>query len=135
MVDPLTVGATVAASVSALSSVVQAFKAAKDIMSAADVDDALAKSVPPKDMATTLKKLIDGELLETLNENIDKAKKRLIKALKDPGNSQQAKTDEVAVANSVICSTLEQIKMLNGGVLPDETFEEMWNTHGCDGCP
>jgi len=75
--------------------------------------------------------VIDSDILETINGNIDKEKKRLIDALKDPANSQQAKDEACERANSVICRELKRIAKLNGGKLPPGDYKKWWESHGC----
>lgn len=79
---------------------------------------------------TILSHVIDESLLQVLAKNISQAQDRLIRALKDPANSNQTRDDEMAIASSVICSELKRIRKLNNNSLPP-SFVKMWFSHGC----
>ena len=130
MVDPISAATAVAASISAISSVIQAVKSAKEMLSEKQINDALRAAPASGAMASVMAKIIDPDYLEVLGKNLEEAKRRLLDALNDPSNTKQAKDQEIKIASSTICGILEQIKVLNGGVLPSE-YEQLWAQHGC----
>lgn len=132
----LETASTFVSSITALSSVVKAAKAAKQLTDdAVKISDAIAKKLEPEnDSVKSLKSTtIDSELIEIATENIDRARKRLIKSLRDPALPQAGKDEEVEVAGFTICSELRRLKALNGGLLPgSDRFHELWISHSCE---
>lgn len=129
----LDLASTIAASVSALSSVVQVWKAAKDM----NRSFSRSKAINAASQASSTPKLvksimvIDTGILKKLRDIINRAKKRLMDAIEDPTNTDQDIDAEMEKANRVICKTLERIKSLNRGKLPDTETKRLWVSHGC----
>ncbi len=85
------------------------------------------------DFAGALTEVADPEILDIINENIERATKRLKKSLADPSLPQSGKDQELEVADSVICNELERMKKLNGGSLPqNQEIIKIWKQHRCD---
>lgn len=70
-------------------------------------------------------KIICDEYLETINENIEKAKKQLKESL---DSIIDTKDKAIAVANSVVLAELNRMKSLNGDKLPNK-LSLIHNTH------
>jgi hypothetical protein len=121
--------------ISALSSVVQAVKAGKEL-SQADVEraDQLAKPDPTNSSAIALANTgIDPDYIEIAQINIERGLGRFKQVWRDPSVPQAVKDQELEAANFVVCSELKRITRLNGGVLPgDDRFHHLWAVHGCD---
>lgn len=126
--------AAVAGSISAMSSIVQAWKSARDMglfLTSHQIDDAVRRAKLTDEMIAVLDRVIDDSILDALKKEIEKAKQRLIDAIKDPANTEQAKDNEVSIANSTICRNLKRIRDLNGGTLPGREYEKLWTSHQC----
>lgn len=121
--------------ITALSSVVKAIRAAKEFS-----DEALALSeeiaMKPElenDSVLALAATsINEEFIEIATENIEKALDRLKRDWRDPSVSQAGKDDALETASFIICAELRRIKKLNGDLLPgSDRFHELWASHGC----
>ena len=127
------------ATISALSSIIQAAKAAKDI--AKDYDKDINEEA--KMIAQVAKKrsnsavalantYINEEYIEIAAENIKNALDRFKEVWRDPSSPQAVKDQELKAANYTVCSELKRLMMLNEGELPgDDKFHELWRSHGC----
>ncbi len=128
--------ATFVATISALSTIIRTVKAAGQLTrDAATISDTIAKTLEPQNnsVQALVATQIDQDYIEIAAENIERARKRLKEALRDPSLPQGAKDQEVEVASYTICSELRRLKKLNGGNLPgDDRFHELWATHACD---
>ena len=121
--------------ITALSSVVKAIRAAREFS-----DEALALS---EDISNTpelendsVRALaatsIDEGLIDIATESIGKALDRLKREWKDPTATQAGKDDALEAASFVVCSELRRIKKLNNDSLPGtDRFHELWASHGC----
>ena len=94
--------------------------------------EAIAKH--PEASSTAVALFITGiheELLKVMLSNIAKAKERLVAALEDPANSNQAKDHELDVARSNICSELKRLRRFGflGPELSD--LNSLWDSFGC----
>ena len=129
----LDLASTIAASVSALSSVVQAWKAAKDMNRSFSRTKAINAASQASSTPNLVKSImvIDTDLLKKFRDIMNKAKKRLMDALDDPTNTNQDIDAEMERANKVICKALERIKSFNRGKLPDAESKKLWLSHGC----
>lgn len=118
--------------ISALASVVEAWRSAQKIgekLTPKQIDDA---DLPlPGVEASELGRVINEGILNTILANIETARGRLKEALKDPSNSNQAKDHEVKIAAATICAELARIRQLNAGVLPSKELKELWISHNC----
>lgn len=134
-------------SISSISSLVQAYHSTRGI-ERRDMDSrmsylAFGKRAPEPYSSKTLSKeeieteaqefdkVIDDDILETLVNTIIKAKRRLIDALNDPSNTEQAKSTEMEAVRSIICRALKRIKDLNNGTLPGNELNKVSISFSC----
>lgn len=78
----------------------------------------------------TLAAAIQQSTLDAISDVIDRARKRLDEALRDPANTKQARDSEEQIAQSTICGELKRIKRLNGSTLPGE-YVAVWDEFAC----
>jgi hypothetical protein len=137
MVEPITTAGMLIAGISALSSVVQAYKAARDIgrdIEKEEIEKLVSLRKVSDKASKQLAKVISSDLLDDLLGNVEREQKRLSDILTDP-NSARPKKDRVAdEADMEICDNLRRIKRYNGGVLPDihgEDLYKVWQSHSC----
>lgn len=78
----------------------------------------------------TLAAAIQQSTLDAISDVIDRARKRLDEALRDPANTKQSRDSEEQIAQSTICGELKRIKRLNGGALPGE-YGAVWDEFAC----
>lgn len=122
-------------SISAMANIIQAWKTSQNAgierisrISSTSSDNT---TYTPSASATAMSQLIDNRTLQSMLDNINVEKERLIEALSDISNSNQEKDRAIERASSKICSKLRNIKTLNGGTLPGSDLEAMWRSHGC----
>lgn len=130
------VAALFVATISALSSVVQAVKTAKEL-SDADVSTAENIASHPEPQNNSVQALvatgIDEDYIKIATSNIERALKRFKGVWLDPSVPQAVKDQELDAADFTVCSELRRITRLNGGVLPgDDRFHMLWSNHGCE---
>lgn len=129
------VAALFVSTISALSSVIQAVKTAKEL-SEDDVSRAeeIAKPDPQNASSQALAATgIDPEYIEIAQKNIERALERFKQVWRDPSVPQAVKDQEEEAAQFVVCSELKRLMRLNGGVLPGEDrFYHLWSVHQCD---
>ena len=116
--------------ISALASIVQAWKAARKEEKELTVDQVELAAIPKTPVIeekeiVLLSKAIPDEILEAILENINKAKKRFADAIKDPACNKQCEDKEHEIAASEICGELQRIKHLNNHKLPQD-LEKLW---------
>ena len=123
------------AGVAALGTIVQAYYSAKK----ADKDISTAKlkkaeeraSLPLKTGIKKVAEVIDDELLETLQAEIEKHNKNLIKAFKTPSVRDSERELLVEAARMQICRFLFEVKRFNQDRLPTKRLEKLWSSNKC----
>ena len=140
--DPITTASLIISGISALASVVQAWKAGREL-SESYIEETLESSsssssasleelstLTPSASAHAIA-VIDPSLLDVMLFNVEKERENLKDALIDEANSNQERNRAVKIASSRICGELKRIKDLNAGVLPTEELKQMAVSFGC----
>jgi len=125
----------VVAGVAALGTIVQAYYSAK----AANKDISKTRlrkaeeraSSPLKIGVKKVAEIIDDELLETLQYEIEKHNRSLIKAFQTPEVSDSEREKMVEAARIQICRFLSEVKKFNEGKLPTKRLENLWSSNKC----
>ena len=131
----LEVAGLFAAAISALSSMVQAYKAARD--EARQVKRSKIKALekrgthPLKRGGKALGDVIDQKILAALTQNINTAIEELASVLRDTQTSELAKNEAMNRAEEQICGSLGRILDLNQNQLPTKTLQNLWLSHKC----
>ena len=125
----------VISAISALASVVQAWRAARKEERELTAEQVELAAIPRTPILTneeiiSLNKVISDDIMEAILENINRAKKRFSDAIKDPACNKQCEDQEHEIAASTICSELERIKRLNNHQLPQD-LENLWASFQC----
>jgi len=132
----LEVAGLFAAAISALSSMVQAYKAARD--EARQVKQSKIKQLknrgshPLKRGGKALGDVIDHKILAALTRNINDSVEALALALQERQTSEVAKNEAMHKAEEQICGSLSRILKLNQNQLPTKTLQNLWVSHKCD---
>lgn len=132
----LEVAGLFAAAISALSSMVQAYKAARD--EARQVRKSKIRklkrrgSQPLKRGGKALGDVIDQKVLAALTRNISESVEALALALQDTQTSELAKNEAMRKAEEQICGSLSRILKLNQNQLPTKRLQNLWVSHKCD---
>lgn len=125
------------AGVTALSAVVQAYYAAKSAnkkVSTSVLRKAEARaSEPLKTGVKTVAEVIDGELLTTLQQEIDIQNAKLIKAFRSPEISDAERSRRVEEARVEICRFLSEVRRFNNAALPTKRLQHLWSSNRCTG--
>ena len=125
-----------AAAISALSSMVQAYKAARD--EARQVKQSKIKQLkdrgkhPLKRGGKALGNVIDQKILAALTKNINDSVEALALALQERQTSELAKNEAMHKAEEQICGSLSRILKLNQNQLPTKTLQNLWVSHKCE---
>ena len=131
----LEVAGLFAAAISALSSMVQAYKAARD--EARQVKQSKIKqlkqrgSQPLKRGGKALGDIIDQKILAALTKNVNDSVEALALALQDTQTSELAKNEAMHKAEEQICGSLSRILELNRNHFPTKTLQNLWASHKC----
>ena len=131
----LEVAGLFAAAISALSSMVQAYKAARD--EARQVRKSKIRQLksrgaqPLKRGGKALGDVIDQKVLAALTKNINDAVEALAVALQNTQTSEWAKEEAMQKAEEQICGSLSRILKLNQNQLPTKTLQNLWVSHKC----
>ena len=131
----LEVAGLFAAAISALSSMVQAYKAARD--EARQVRKSKIRqlksrgSQPLKRGGKALGDVIDQKVLAALTKNINDSVEALASALQDTQTSELAKNEAMHKAEAQICGSLRRILKLNQNRLPTKRLQDLWESHKC----
>ena len=135
MADPIALSSAIAGGVSAIASAVSAWKASRHIGLSVNESKKIAtnaaKNAPPMPGMAKALQTIDPLILDALLTKIEAATRRLIDAIENPANSEQAVDKEQEIAKSVICAALKRIKEMNHGTLPDPDSQKTWTSFGC----
>jgi len=121
--------------VAALGIIVQAYYAAKAANKAISKTSLLkAKERAGKPLKRDIKKvaeIIDDKLLKTLQSEIEKRNKKLIKVFTTPRTSDSERERLVEEARGQICGFLIEVMRFNKGCLPTKRFEKLWSSNRC----
>ena len=132
----LEVAGLFAAAISALSSMVQAYKAARDearqVKKSKITQLKIRGSHPLKRGGKALGDVIDQKILAALTQNINNSVEALALALQDTQTSEMAKNEAMHKAEEQICGSLSRILELNQDQLPTKTLRNLWVSHKCD---
>ena len=113
----LEVAGLFAAAISALSSMVQAYKAARDEsrqVKKSKIKQLKSRGLQPlKRGGKALGDVIDQKILAALTQNINNSVEALALALQDTQTSELAKNEAMHKAEEQICGSLSRILMLN----------------------
>ena len=131
----LEVAGLFAAAISALSSMVQAYKAARD--EARQVKNSKIRKLkrrgaqPLKRGGKALGDVIDQKVLAALTKNINNSVEELASALQDSQTSELVKNKAMHKAEAQICGSLKRILKLNQNQLPTKRLQNLWVSHKC----
>ena len=136
----LEIGGFFAAAISALSSLIQAYKVARDelrTVKQSKIDEMEDRaSRPLKRGGKRLSNVIDDDVLLALNDDINETLVELVSALSDRLASEAEKNKAIRQAEERICAALSRILMLNQDRFPTKRLKNLWHSHGCgDGEP
>jgi hypothetical protein len=131
----LEVAGLFAAAISALSSMVQAYKAARDEsrqVKKSKIKQLKSRGLQPlKRGGKALGDVIDQKILAALTQNINNSVEALALALQDTQTSELAKNEAMHKAEEQICGSLSRILKLNQNQLPTKTLTNLWVSHKC----
>lgn len=123
------------AGVAALSSLVQAYYAAKSANK--EVSKKILQkaedraSEPLKNGIKVVAEVIDEALLNTLQYEIEKRHKELIKAFRSTEVTEDERDLKVEEARLQICKFLSEVKRFNNDALPTKRLEQLWLSNKC----
>jgi CRISPR/Cas system CMR-associated protein Cmr1 (group 7 of RAMP superfamily) len=123
------------AGVAALGTIVQAYYSAKKAdkkISNAKLRKAKERASSP--LKTGIKKVaevIDDDLLATLQDEIEKQNRNLIKAFQTPSVADSEREKMVESARLQICRFLSEVKRFNEDRLPTKRLEKLWSSNKC----
>ncbi|WPA91158.1 hypothetical protein QS795_011785 [Providencia zhijiangensis] len=128
--DLLPIANLFVSSLSAISSMIQAYNSSKV------TDKALNKAQkrlnePLKIGGTTISQVIDCDLLIKLSSKAEQEARALI-SLISKTNDTELLTQSIREASARLCFYLSQIKFYNNGDLPTIRLNELWISHRCD---
>lgn len=131
----LEIGGFFAAAISALSSLIQAYKAARDEARAvkqSKIDELEDRASRPLQRGgKRLSNVIDDDVLLALNDDINESLVELVSALSDRGTRDGDKAKAIRRAEERICAALSRILMLNQDRFPTKRLKDLWLSHGC----
>jgi hypothetical protein len=87
-----------------------------------------AAASDPQVIAHILK--ISDQIFKPIDGRIKRARKKLEEILGDPYADKERRRAVIKDCNENICEALEDIKVFNSGLLPEE-LQEYWTEHGC----
>ena len=116
-------------SISALSSMVQAYNSSKTKQLNTDKEEKRLDT-PLKIGGKTVSQVIDSKLLNTLTKKAEKEARELISLI---NKTQDPELLEIAMneANNRLCFYLNQIKIYNNDKLPTKRLNQLWLSHKC----
>jgi len=124
------------AAISALSSLVQAYKTARDdtrqVKESRITELESRGSRPLKRGGKAIGNVIDQNLLSALTRNIGDSIEKLASVLRNAEASEQAKDEAMKEAEERVCGSLRRILMLNQNQFPTKTLQNLWLSHGCE---
>ena len=132
----LEIGGFFAAAISALSSLVQAYKSARAEARAVkqtkidELEDRASR--PLKRGGKGLSQVIDDDVLLALNDDINESLVELVSALSNRTAPEATKNKAVRQAEERICAALSRILMLNQDRFPTKRLKNLWLSHGCE---
>ena len=131
----LEIGGFFAAAISALSSLIQAYKAARDearTVRQSKIDELEDRASRPLIRGGKgLSNVIDDDVLLALNDDINESLVELVSALSDHLASETEKGKAIRKAEERICAALSRILMLNQDRFPTVRLRNLWLSHGC----
>ena len=128
--DLLPIANFLVSSLSALSSMVQAYNSSK--ITNEDIKKARKKlDEPLKIGGSKVSQVIDSELLQTLSSKAEQEARELIKLLTETQDIELLE-QPMTEANSRLCFYLSQIKSHNNGDLPTKRLKQLWLSHRCE---
>lgn len=117
-------------SLSALSSMVQAYNASR--LTNLSIEKAQQRLEQPlKQGGSRIAQVIDAQLLQALSDKAEQETKALIAELQEHDELHLLDA-AIKQANERICFYLSKIKEYNKDVLPTKRLNELWASHGCD---
>ena len=131
----LEIGGFFAAAISALSSLIQAYKAACDEARAVrqsridELEDRASR--PLKRGGKQLSNVIDNDVLLALNDDINESLLELVNALSDRTAPEAENNRAIRRAEERICAALSRILMLNQDRFPTKRLKDLWLSHAC----
>jgi hypothetical protein len=124
------------AAISALSSLVHAYKTARDdtrqVKESRITELESRGSRPLKRGGKAIGNVIDQNLLSALTRNIGDSIEKLGSVLRDAEASEQVKDAAMKEAEERVCGSLRRILMLNQNHFPTKTLQNLWLSHGCE---
>lgn len=129
MIDPISAAL---AGISAIASLIELWSKIRDRKeppTAEEIEEA-ARQATPIERPEPAFLSVTADIHQVIRDNIDRALRRLKKALSDAANTQQDKDKEVDVAQATVCAELERLRRLNGGQLPGD-LQNLWSQFGC----
>ena len=124
------------AAISALSSLVHAYKTARDdtrqVKESRITELESRGSRPLKRGGKAIGNVIDQNLLSALTRNIGDSIEKLASVLRDAQASEQAKDEAMKEAEERVCGSLRRILMLNQNQFPTKTLQNLWLSHACE---
>ncbi len=131
----LEIGGFFAAAISALSSLVQAYKAARDEARAvrqSKIDELEDRASRPLQRGgKRLGNVIDEDVLVALNDDINASLVELVSVLSDRGATEKDKNKAMRNAEERICAAVSRILILNRDTFPTKRLKDLWFSHGC----
>ncbi|MDW2109004.1 hypothetical protein [Vibrio sp. 2089] len=117
-------------SLSAISSVVQAYNSSK--VTNKDLSKAQKRlDEPLKNGGAKIAQVIDSNLLNALSSKAEKEARELISLIKEIDDIEQLQ-QPMREANTRLCFYLSQIKSHNNDDLPTKRLNQLWISHRCD---
>ena len=124
------------AAISALSSLVRAYKIARDdtrqVKESRITELENRGARPLKRGGKAIGNVIDQNLLSALTRNIGDSIEKLASVLRDAQASEQAKDEAMKEAEERVCGSLRRILMLNQNQFPTKTLQNLWLSHACE---
>ncbi len=123
------------AGVAALGTLVQAYYSAKSANK--DINKATLKkaeeraSEPLKVGFKKVAEVIDDDLLESLQNEIEKHNRKLIAAFQSPRATSEEREELVEEARLQICKFLSEVMRFNEGNLPTQRLVKLWSSNKC----
>ncbi|SEP99491.1 hypothetical protein [Nitrosomonas ureae] len=121
--------------IAALSSVVQAYYAAKsankDLSNAVLLKSKKRAEKPLKNGVKVVANVIDKELLATLQQEIEVQLKELIEVFRSSNISDVERDHMIEKARLQICRFLSEVRRFNNDSLPTKRLEQLWLSNRC----
>lgn len=128
--DLLPIANFLVSSLSAISSMVQAYNSSK--VTNKDLNKAQKRlDEPLKNGGSKISQVIDSSLLNTLADKAEQEARELICLISETQDTELLK-QPMREASARLCFYLSQIKSHNNGDLPTKRLNQLWISHRCD---